>query len=58
MSNESDDAITDPPFVPIMPAGIDEVMWIAYAAEIGDGVPSASGGTSSRPSSSMYSAPP
>ena len=37
--------------------GIVEVMWSANAPVTGDSVPSASGGRSSRPSSSMWRAP-
>jgi hypothetical protein len=40
-----------------MPVGSDDVMWSANAPVTGDGEPSASGGTSSSPSSSMKRAP-
>ena len=39
------------------PVGSADVMWMANALVTGDGVPSASGGTSSSPSSSMKRAP-
>ncbi len=53
----SADAIVGPPLVATIPVGIVEVMWSANAPVTGEGVPSASGGTSSSPSSSMNRAP-
>ena len=53
----SADAMIGPPRVLTQPVGSDEVMCSANAPVTGDGVPSARGGTSSRPSSSMNRAP-
>src|SRR5262245_31955479 len=57
MRRVSDDAMIGPRRVLTHPLGSAVVMWMAAAAETGLGVPSANGGTSSRPSSSMYRAP-
>ena len=55
--SRSADAMIAPPRQLSQPDGSAEVMWMANAPVIGDGVPSASGGTSRRPSSSMNRAP-
>ncbi len=57
MRNRSADAMIAPPRELTQPVGSDDVMWSANAPVTGDGVPSARGGTSSSPSSSMKRAP-
>ena len=53
----SAEAMIEPPRLLIQPDGNDDVMWMANAAVTGEALPSPSGGTSSRPSSSMNRAP-
>ena len=53
MRSVSDEAMIGPCRVLTQPLGRADVMWMAAAAVTGLGVPSARGGTSSRPSSSM-----
>jgi hypothetical protein len=53
MRSVSEDAMIGPGRMLTQPLGSAEVMWMAAAASTGLGVPSARGGTSSRPSSSM-----
>ena len=53
MRRVSDDAMIGPWRVLTQPLGRADVMWMAAAASTGLAVPSASGGRSSNPSSSM-----